>query len=383
MPGQSSSAAEDGSKGSQPVGLDLVDRILGGLLETSDRVHGGWGARQKFAHPDALHLLLMRWSQTRDEATLETLLRTLRAMQAGAVHDRVEGGFYRFARAADWSHPSPEKPLLSNAKRLLVYVESYRALGHEDLRETAISIRDWILRTLLDPETGAFFAAQVADDEYINLGTLEARRRHGAAPLDRRITTDRCSGAIIALLRISSLLEDAGAREHALGALDFLLERLWDPEQGAAHFWDGAWNQPGFLRDQGALLRALVEAIQCTGFERYREAAQTLARTSINALGVPEESTDMAADQEAGRDGSFRESRHAAPRSPAAREARDLAENAVMAEALIMLGRLVDEPTFVRSGYGALAAFAPDHLRFGFAAAPYGRAILIAHEGAH
>lgn len=353
-----------------PLSAALVERVVGALIESSDPVHGGWGARQKFPHPEALHLLLVRWSQTGDPRTLDTVLRTLRSMQAGAIHDRLEGGFYRFSRGADWSVPHTEKPLESNAKRMLAYTEAYQALGEEGFRATAKGILGWMKRTLLDPSTGAFRAGQDEDQVYANLRTLEDRARHGAPKVDPRILTDRNSAAVIALLKVAVVFEDPEAEALALRALDFVLEHLWDREQGAAHFWNGAWNQLGFLADQGALLRALVEAVHCAGANRYLAPALTLAKSTIRNL--------------ADDDGGFRESPYAAPRGGRPREDHELAQCAVVAEALVRLGHLVREPALVTRGRAALVSFANDHLRFGFDAAAYGRAVdLFVHPPVH
>jgi uncharacterized protein YyaL (SSP411 family) len=353
-----------------PLGPKLVDRVVATLIETSDPVHGGWGARQKFPHPEALHLLVVRWSETGDARTLDTVLRTLRSMQAGAIHDRVEGGFYRFSRGADWSVPQTEKPLESNAKRLLAYIEAYQAIGEEGFRATARGILAWMRRALLDPATGAFRAGQDEDDVRANLPTEEARTRHGAPNVDPRIVTDHNAAAVIALLKVAVVLEDGEAEALALRALDFLLEHLWDREQGAAHFWNGAWNQPGFLRDQGALLRALVEAVHCAGANRYLDPALALARTSLR---------DLTDD-----DGGFRESSYAPSRAGRPRDGHELVENAVLAEALVRLGHLVRDPTLIARGRAALESFASDHLRFGFDAAAYGRAVdLFVHPPVH
>jgi uncharacterized protein YyaL (SSP411 family) len=56
----------------------------------------------------------------------------------------------------------------------------------------------------------------------------------------------------------------------------------------------------------------------------------------------------------------------------------------VLAEALVRLGHLVREPALIARGRAALASFAHDHLRFGFDAAAYGRAVdLCVHPPVH
>ena len=130
------------------------------LLETADPEFGGWGLRQKFPHPEALHFALVRWSRDGDEKTLHLVTQTLQKMQAGAIHDRVAGGFFRYARTPDWGQPQFQKMLGSNAQRLLAYGEAYQALGTDSFRATACGILDWLGSTLLDAETGAFWPAK-------------------------------------------------------------------------------------------------------------------------------------------------------------------------------------------------------------------------------
>ncbi|MEL6715888.1 MAG: hypothetical protein AAFP86_19065, partial [Planctomycetota bacterium] len=70
----------------------IVDDVARMLVETADPVWGGWGERQKFPHPDALHFLLVRGAETRDDALLDVAKRTLETSQAAEIHDAVEGG---------------------------------------------------------------------------------------------------------------------------------------------------------------------------------------------------------------------------------------------------------------------------------------------------
>ena len=97
---------------------EIVDWVARTLLESADPQWGGWGREHKFPHPEAIDFALIRWSQSGDEAMRRLVLRTLRNMQQGEIHDRVEGGFYRFENWPDWSAPQFEKVLDSNAKRL-------------------------------------------------------------------------------------------------------------------------------------------------------------------------------------------------------------------------------------------------------------------------
>lgn len=359
--------------GRRAAALDeaLIEEVGATLLRTADPVHGGWGERHKFPHPEALHFLLVRWSQTGDKGTLACVVRTLRHMQAGQIYDRVEGGFYRYATRPDWSAPHHEKMLSSNAKRLLAYVEAYQVLGEESFRATAEGILSWMHETLLDPETGAFWSSQDADPSYANLPTREARAARDAPDVDRTIFTNYNADAVVALLKASVVLDEDELRETGLGTLGFLMENLWDEREGLYHYWDGTYNLPGMLTDQAAVLRALVEAMHYAGDNRWLGHAQRLAALAVEHLGAP--------------DGSFFDTRHD-PRARGGLRERDtsILENSALAEALIRLGHMTREDELIQRGRAALEAFLGDYRRFGHHVAGYGRAVnLLVHPPLH
>jgi len=353
------------------LSMELVDDVLVTLKETADPVHGGWGKRHKFPHPEALHFATVRWSQTGDQETLNLVLNTLRNMQAGEIYDKVEGGFYRYATQADWSVPHHEKMLDSNAQRLLAYVEAYQALGDESFKRTAEGILSWMHTTLLDPETKAFRGSQDADPVYAHLGTAEARAKRGAPECDPTIFTHWNAMAVCSLLKCGLVLDRDADRAQALATLDFLLENLWDDRRGMGHYWDGAFNLPGMLTDQAYTLRALIEAMHYAGENRYLEPARKLA--------------DLAIEQLQSDDGSFYDMRH----DPAARGGlrernKSILDNAVMAEALLRLSHMTREPRYADCARAALTAFVSDYKRYGHFVAGYGRAVdLLFHEPVH
>lgn len=350
------------------ISMDLVDDVLATLLETADPVHGGWGTRHKFPHPEALHFATVRWSQTGDPLTLGLVLRTLRRMQQGEIYDKVEGGFYRYATQPDWSVPHHEKMLDSNAQRLLAYVEAYQALGEESFQVTARGILDWMHATLLDPETRCFKGSQDADPEYAHKRTLEQRRAYGAPDCDPTIFTNWNALAVCSLLKSGIVLGEDRYLDQALATLDFLMENLWDEREGMYHYWDGAYNLPGMLSDQAYTLQALIQAMHYAGENRYLEPAVRLAR--------------VAKEQLQAEDGSFYDMRH----DPSARgdlrvRNRSILENAVMAEALLRLSHMTRDAFFGQTGRRVLEAFVEDFKRYGHFVAGYGRAVdLVFHE---
>jgi len=349
----------------------LVDDIRASVLATADPVHGGWGTRHKFPHPEALHFLTVCWSQSGDQGTLNVVLRTLRHMQAGEIYDKLEGGFYRYATQPDWSVPHHEKMLDSNAKRLVAYLEGYQALGDESFRQTAEGILSWMQKTLLDPDTRAFKNSQDADPAYAHLTTLEARQAHGAPECDPTIFTNYNANAVVALLKASVVLERPDLCDQALATLDFLMESMWDEREGMHHYWDGTYNLPGMLTDQATTLRALIEAVHYAGDNRYLVHALRLADLTIEHLQAP--------------DGSFFDTRHD-PRARGGLRERDtsILDNAVMAESLLRLGSMTRDVEWTDKGHEVLSAFLGDYKRYGHHVASYGRAVdLLVHPPVH
>lgn len=352
--------------------IDLVDDVVRTIQETADPVYGGWGNPQKFPHPEAVDLALIRWSQTGDGTMLALVKRTLRRMQEGEIHDRVEGGFYRYATRPDWSAPNYEKMLDSNAQRLFCYLEAAQALGDDSFRATAAGILSWMHETLLDPATRAFRGSQDANPEYAHLATREERAGFGRPACDPTVFTNWNAMAVSALLKAAVVLDDARYREQALATLDFLMEELFDEERGMYHYWDGgSYHLPGMLTDQAYTLRALIDAMQLAGENRYLARAEELARLTIEHL------------QSAG--GGFYDTLY----DPNARGGlrhrnRSILDNGVMAEALLRLSRLAHVSDYADTARDTLGAFAGDYKRYGHYVAGYARAVdLLIHEPVH
>jgi hypothetical protein len=364
-------AAEgDGSNDGEPVpepdsaGLsrEVLDWVAATLLETSDPTWGGWGTQQKFPHPEAIDFALVRWSQTGDDALRMVVLRTLRNMQQGQIHDEVEGGFYRYATNPDWSDPHFEKVLDSNSQRLRAYLEAYQALGEDSFRETALGILRWMRETLLDEETGAFRGSQDANAAYSHLATGEARRAARAPECDPTLFTNWNAMAVSSLFKASAVLREPEIREVARRTLDFLLEELYDPRVGAYHYWDGTYHLSGMLSDQAYLLRALVDAAQFVAGGPYLAKAEELAGLTIETL------------QSDG--GGFWDTRHdPGARGGLRRRNRSILENAVMAEALLRLSHFTRDSSWAETAHATLESFLRDYKRYGHFVAGYARAI--------
>lgn len=363
----------DGARGKKTaaLSLDIVEHVARTVLESADMQWGGWGREHKFPNVEALDFALVRWSQTGDQAMHQLVRRTLRCMQEGEIHDKVEGGFYRYATHPDWSVPNHEKMLDSNAHRLHVYLEAHQAFGDASYAKTAEGIVRWMHATLLDPETRAFRGSQDANAQYAHLPTIEQRKAMGAPPVDPTIFANWNALAVSSLLKASMVLREPKYREQALATLDFVLDELLDERRGVYHYWDGSYHLPGLLSDQAYVLRALVDALQYAGESRYLAPARKLADWTIENLQSPS--------------GGFYDT----PHDPTAygglrRRNRSILENAVMAEALVRLARLMREDDYADTARATLESFATDYKRYGHFVAGYARAVdLFFHEPLH
>jgi uncharacterized protein YyaL (SSP411 family) len=341
------------------------------LQETADPVHGGWGREHKFFHAEAIDFLLIRWSQTGAGEIRSLVRRTLRRMEEGEIHDRVEGGFYRYATRADWSGPNHEKTLDGNALRLHSYLEAFQALGEESFRRTAQGILAWMYGTLLDRPTRAFRGSQDASPTYAHLPTSAARRAMGAPECDPTIFANWNAIAASSLLEASTVLREPKHREQAIATLDFVLEALYDERNGVFHYWDGAFHLPGMLTDQAYVLRALLDAVEVAGENRYLPIARHLA--------------DLTVERHKSEEGGFYDTLH----DPGARGGLrhrqvSILENSVMAEALLRLSHLVRDDDYADAARAALESFATGYKRFGHFVAGYARAVdLLFHEPVH
>ncbi|MBL8861606.1 MAG: thioredoxin domain-containing protein [Planctomycetes bacterium] len=350
------------------LSLAIVDHVARAVLETADPAQGGWGRDHKFPHPEALDFALLRWSQTGDAEMLQLVVKTLRGMQEGQIHDRIEGGFYRYATRADWSAPHHEKVLDANAQALHVYLEAWQVLGDESFARTARGIIAFLEGTLLDPETRAFRGSQDADPAYANLRTIEERRTRGAPACDATIYANQNAIAVSALFKAASVLGEPRHAERARGVLDFLLAELYDPARGMYHYWDGGYHLPGLLGDQAYVLRALCDAVQHSGRNADLAAARRIADAAIEQLLAPGGGFyDTAYDPSA--------------RGGLKRRDRSILENSVMAESLLRLSALTRDPDYADTAREALASFAADYKRHGHFTAGYARAVdLLFHE---
>ncbi|MCZ6833768.1 MAG: DUF255 domain-containing protein, partial [Acidobacteria bacterium] len=255
-----------------PVPVEQLEDLLARTREGLDFTHGGYGRGWKFIQDDPVRLFRILASESDQPALRRAVAATAAGMLAGAVHDKVDGGFHHFATTRDWGVPALEKRLLENGRALRL-LTSAAALAPEDetiraaLRDTARFILD-----VLAGEGGALAFSQQG-----SLGTEDPGsyfQADGAGRLSLRPPAlvmrplgEALAMAAMGLMEAGALLEDDKLEQAGLAAVDYVVDHLYAQGRGVARYLDeeGTPRFRGILADQVAALEALLMAFQVRG----------------------------------------------------------------------------------------------------------------------
>jgi uncharacterized protein YyaL (SSP411 family) len=111
--------SRSGEHESDGLDIDLLEEAYEHFKMRFDRVNAGFGAAPKFPTPVNLAFLLRLGQYPQAVQDLlgaedckfaqEMVIRTLRAMARGGIHDQIGNGFARYSVTKDWSLPHFEK----------------------------------------------------------------------------------------------------------------------------------------------------------------------------------------------------------------------------------------------------------------------------------
>ncbi len=340
----------------------VVDSVLAQVGDSYDPGYGGFGRAPKFPHTDALDLLLHAAQRRHGHHSLHMARTTLEQMSRGGVFDQEWGGFFRYATNRDWSVPHFEKMLEDNSNLLRSLLRLYRVTGEEAHAGTARRVIEYMDRWLSDPETGAFYGSQDADEEFYAL-RADARDATQAPYVDRTVYTSWNAMAASAYLEASWTLGRPDLCERARRALDFLWNACRSGEGTMYRYHDGSPHQAGLLGDQVFMVRALLDAYEVSTEPVYLERAEELA-SMVSARFADEDHSgffDVEVDHET-------LGRLAARQKP-------VTENAVAAEAFLRLFQLTRRPEDEQIARRTLEVFADGHQMMGLFAAGYARVL--------
>ncbi|MEE9201696.1 MAG: DUF255 domain-containing protein [Dehalococcoidia bacterium] len=338
---------------------DMVESIVASISQAYDSIYGGLGTEPKFPNPTAWELVLERAHLGHDTRLRQMLTWTLDGMAKGGLFDHHEGGFFRYSTTRDWTVPHFEKMLGDNAALIRLYTHAYQSTGEDSYRLTAQKVAGYVQRTLYDPDQGAFYGSQDADEEYFALG-LQGRSGRQPPFVDRTVYTDVAAAAASAFLELYQALGALGETEYrdvALKGLDFLWQRLYRPGEGMAHF-PSTQPLPLLLADQVAMAGALLDAYQATGLRHYLDRARELASILMEHFSAPEGGFQDQADR------SQALGRLRYPQRP-------LPENSAAARVLTRLAHLTGDSAYREAAHSTLRAFAQAYQQYGTLAADY------------
>ncbi len=148
--------------GAQVPGAIALDGATREFLDSCDRRYGGFGGAPKFPRPSELLFLLREHRRTGDQAPLDVVAHTLRAMAAGGMRDQIGGGFHRYSVDGQWRVPHFEKMLYDQAQLVLAYLEAAQATGERFFIEVAEDTLHYVQRDMTGGH-GGFYSAEDAD----------------------------------------------------------------------------------------------------------------------------------------------------------------------------------------------------------------------------
>jgi uncharacterized protein len=339
----------------------LVAAALAPLYDAYDVEFGGFGDRMKFPRTDALDALLAQAEAQPDQSLpREILARTLDAMRAGGLWDKVEGGFFRYATQRDWSTPHYEKMLEDNAQLIRVFAHASVLLDRPDFAEVAGQTRRYLDATLRHREadgSGLYGGSQDADEEYFARPSAEQRQTRPAPYVDVMTYTDWNAQAARGLVSLGVAIDDEGAIAQAAATVRTLLARR-DAHGLFAHD-AGPQAATDLLGDQVSMLEALLALATATGSRDWIAEAAAVARTLDERFASPGSPLlgDLATPPAA---------RASAPGETAAtpgarldRQETPPAENARVAVAVAHLARLTRDPAGAERARQLAAGLAP------------------------
>lgn len=218
-----------------PLNDEPVLTALDALGATFDQELGGFGRGAKQTDWPMLELLLATYGRRADREALHMACVTLRRMALGGIHDQIAGGFWRASRDRWWMIPEFSKPLYDNARLLDLYTSAWLATGDDFFGRISQLTGRWMLRELLDPDSGLLARAQgdaeLADDRAHFLWSPETVRAvlddDACALVIRRFGLDDEPnfGQSWHLHVYAALSELAGEMRRPRGELLALLER--------------------------------------------------------------------------------------------------------------------------------------------------------------
>ncbi len=370
--------------------LGDVEAAVGALEASFDTRHGGFGGAPKFPQAPTLELLMRCVAHgIGGDEPLAMLSKTLDEMRRGGIYDQLGGGFARYSVDERWLVPHFEKMLYDNALLARVYLRTWQLTGDDTFLRTARETLDYLTTDMTDP-AGGIYSAEDADSEGVEgkfyvwswqeleavLGdeVEDAAELYGASPggnfegdnilhigdpdatvpdknsidsrlLDRRSTRVRpglddkvvtaWNGlALRAFAEAGAVLGDDSSLDVARRIATFLMGQYHE-EAGLLRSWrHGRAGPRGFCDDYAATAVGLFALYQATGEAEWYDGAEQITRRMI----------DLFADPAGGFFATAADAEDLIARPKNIQDNPTPSDNALAAEALLILGAYTGEP---------------------------------------
>ena len=260
------------------IGIDEIDTLMNSCVKTTGKdirnIENPDKATIDYDEQNMYYLWLKKQNQPDENCLFDYTDKIIRKK-----YDAEWGGVF-FARVP----ASYVKYLEENARAILLNLSN-----HQSIRNTPADSKEAekIIKYTLDylsAPGGGFYGGQAQDlqgadgkalkgKEYYSLND-EQRKKIGMPERDKAIYIDKNSEMVIALLRAADVLGKPNLRKKGLETLDYLLNNGWTPEKGATHYiLNGRPNLYGLIDDNVVLLRALIDAYEATGDNKFKNKA--------------------------------------------------------------------------------------------------------------
>ena len=346
---------------SDELSADIVDTVGALVRGQYDPQFGGFGREPKFPQVRLLRFLIDEYRRHGYPDVAHMLHKTLGAMAASGMHDKIEGGFFRYATTRQWNVPHYEKMLEDNAELLAVYAEAHRTFPQAGYDSVVRDVVRWMDTVLWRDDVKAFAGSQDADEVYYELDGA-GREKHGAPFVDKTIYTGWNALAVSAYVAAAAALGDDAIEERAHQAVRAMAARmLVGPE--LMHFDRGEGPRVAdLLSDWAAFLQAALDEYETGKHPGALGGALQAANTMRERLE----------DTENG--GFFDAPDRAAPGRVAVRE-RPIEDNALAADGLLRLASITGDEKWRETAVRTLRSFVGTYRGWGQFASSYANAV--------
>ena len=394
----------------------LIKGAIDILKKRFDEEYGGFGSGMKFPEPMHYTLKLRNWAETGDEEVLHILDKSLTKMAEGGLFDQLGGGFHRYSTDRFWRVPHFEKMLYDNGLLAKLFLDMFQATKQDIYRKIPEQIFFWMESEMTSQE-GAFFSSQDADTDgkegvwytwelkevlnllgpkhakvfskafgmtpkgqldgrnvlYLNMKVeplaemenipifeadhilkkgkktlFEARRKRTRPDTDKKIITSWNGLMITALATGYSVLGEEKYIKTAKRCAEFIWSEQWKDGKLYRIYKDGKSSIAGCLEDYAYFFEALITLYETSLQSEWVSKARQVADAMIEEFWDKDEGGFFLS-------GQLREQLVAKLKNPAD-EAMPSA-NAIASMALLKLGRLTGNKTYIEKSEETVKAF--------------------------